>query len=70
MNAKQIQQLNEVHSAIIGNAQLGQKGIIERLDSVEKYQDKDKKFKWTVAGGLSVGTPFLVGVWQWIVKHF
>lgn len=69
MTAEQIKQLNEVHAAIVGNKDLGQKGIIPRLEEVERYQNNDKIFKAKVAGGLAVGTPILVGLWNWILKH-
>lgn len=45
--------LKEVKDALLGT-NYGQKGIVDRVDEVEKYQSKDKKQKWMVAGGALV----------------
>lgn len=65
MTTDQEKKLDELHAAIVGN-NLGQKGIIKRLDEVESYQEKDKAFKYKVAGGLAVGTPVLIAAWHWL----
>jgi hypothetical protein len=66
MTTDQEQKLNELHTAIVGNPALGNKGIVARLQDVEKYQETDKAFKYKVAGGMAVGTPILVVAWHWL----
>ena len=68
MTPQQEQKLNEIHAAIVGNPAMGQKGIIPRLTELEKYRERDEKFKNRIAGGLAFGTPVLVIVWHWIQK--
>lgn len=55
-------QVNEMHSALMGT-KYGQKGLVERVDGIEKYQMNDKKQKWTIAGvGISLG--FILKFWD------
>lgn len=68
MSPDQEKLLKDVHTAIVGNESLGQKGIIPRLNDVEKYQQKDKLYKAKVAGGIAVGTPIFVAFWHWLTK--
>lgn len=67
MNSDQEKKLNEVHTAIVGN-DLGQKGIVKRLEDLEKYEQRDKIYKAKVAGGLAIGTPIFVAFWHWLIK--
>lgn len=67
MNSDQEKKLNEVHTAIVGN-DLGQKGIVKRLEDLEKYEQRDKIYKAKVTGGLAIGTPIFVAFWHWLIK--
>ncbi len=55
--------LKEVHDAIVGN-KTGNKGIIPRLEDLEKYRESDKKIKWGMAGGLAT----LNFIWHALTK--
>lgn len=66
MTPEQQQKLNEIHTAIIGKPELGQPGIIPRLEKLEKYQEKDRAFKQKAAGGIAVGSGVFVLVVEWI----
>lgn len=70
MTPEQQRKLDEVHSAIVGNPTLGQKGIIPRIEKLEEYQLKDQAFKYKVAGGIAAGTPVFVLFTTWLKKHF
>ena len=45
--------LKDLKDALIGNEFNG-KGLVQRVASIEKYQQDDKKTKWTIAGGFTV----------------
>jgi len=63
------EKLNAVYNAIVGD-NLGNKGIVARMAEVEDYQEKDKKFKNRVAGGLFVANFGFATFWSYILKHF
>lgn len=42
--------LKEIHDALVGTEYTGNKGLIYKVNSHERYIEKDKKFKWTLAG--------------------
>lgn len=50
--------LNDIHRALVGDPQLGHKGIVDRLANVETHVERHnrKLLVWggTVAGGLAV----------------
>lgn len=70
MTHDQIQKLNEVHAAIVGNKAMGSKGLAERLLEVELYQEKDKAVKNKAVGGLAIISIIGSAVTHWILKHF
>jgi hypothetical protein len=41
--------IDKIHEALCGN-DYNKNGIISRVKSVEKHQEKDKKQKWMIAG--------------------
>lgn len=45
--------VKEIKAFLIGNDYINN-GLVQRVDTVEKYQNKDKKQKWMVLGGVSV----------------
>lgn len=45
--------LDTITTALIGN-EFNSKGLVHRVEAVEKYQESDKKEKWMVAGGVIV----------------
>ena len=45
--------LKDLKDALVGNEFNG-KGLVQRVDAIEKYQQDDKKTKWTIAGGFAV----------------
>jgi len=55
-------QVTDMHNALIGTP-YGQKGIIKRVEEVEKYQSNDKKQKWTI-GGIGIAVGFLIKFWD------
>ena len=40
MSPDERKKLDEVHAAIVGNASLGNKGVINRLQELEEYKKK------------------------------
>lgn len=62
--------VTEVYLALTGNEKLGHKGIITRVVAVEKYQEKDRRFKHRLAGAIALATPVLVVLWEWIQRKF
>lgn len=42
MTVEQEQKLNELHTAIVGNEKIRQKGIIERVEILEKHKEKNQ----------------------------
>ena len=47
--------LKEVKSALLGS-EFNKNGLMQRVEKIESYQQKDKKHKWMVAGGFVVIT--------------
>ena len=47
--------LKEVKSALLGS-EFNKNGLMQRVEKIESYQQKDKKQKWMVAGGFVVIT--------------
>lgn len=70
MTPEDRKKLDEVHAAIVGNESIGHKGLIPRMQEVEKYQEKDRHFKNKIAGGVAVLTPALLAIWEWIKYKF
>jgi len=58
--------LAEMHFAVFGNEKAGVKGIASKVNSHDKYIERDKKFKWIVSGFLTGGN---IGFWAWIKSH-
>lgn len=58
--------LDDIHFAIYGNKEAKIKGIACLVAEHDKYIEKDKKFKWTVAGlfGGAIG-----GTWAGIIAY-
>ena len=46
--------VNQICDALLGTDFTHNKGLIDKIDSHEKYIETDKKFKWTIAGILMV----------------
>jgi hypothetical protein len=58
-------QVNSIHEALIGNEYNGE-GLIDRVKKVEKYQESDKRQKWTIAGvGITIG--FILKFWDKLI---
>jgi hypothetical protein len=51
--------LKEIHDALVGNAYTNNQGLVHKVASHDKYIEKDKKFKWTLAGMSIVVSTFL-----------
>tara|TARA_R110002074_G_scaffold80384_4_gene180791 strand:+ start:510 stop:704 length:195 start_codon:yes stop_codon:yes gene_type:complete len=45
--------ISEIKTFLIGG-EFNDNGVNKRLQNLEKHQAKDKKFKWMIAGGVSV----------------
>ena len=48
------QKVNQICDALLGTEFTHNKGLIDKIDSHEKYIETDKKFKWTIAGILLI----------------
>ena len=55
------QDLKEVKAALLGS-EYNDVGIIGRIEKIEDHQNKDKRYKWMIAGGAAV-VSFLVTIW-------
>jgi hypothetical protein len=69
MTPEQERKLNELHTAIVGNEEMGHEGLVTRVKRHEKYIEDDRKFKNKVAGGVAVGTVAATGIWTFIREH-
>lgn len=58
--------LGEIHTALIGN-QLGQPGLVRRVEDIEKYITEDKALKQKVTGGVLVLGAVWTVVWTGIL---
>lgn len=51
---KQLQKdIEEIKVALLGN-EFNKNGLLQRVDKIEEYQAKDRKFKYLVTGGFAV----------------
>lgn len=66
MLTEQGEKLDKICFAIYGNKEAKIKGIAHILEEHTEYIEKDKKFKWTVAGIFGGG---LAGTWAAIVAY-
>jgi len=59
------QDLHELKGAVIGNSKFGNRGLVMRVEDLEKYKDDDKKFKNKLYGGMVVvGT-----MWTIVIEY-
>lgn len=56
--------VNVIKTAIIGNEQFGQEGLVAVVKRHEEYIAKDRKFKQKLVGGMVVVT----ALWTFILK--
>lgn len=54
MNTEQERMLRDLHEAVVGNPQLRQKGIIERVELLEKHKEKQNA-RITLLSGVVAG---------------
>jgi len=47
--------VTEIKAALLGS-EFNKNGLMQRVEKIECYQQKDKKHKWMVAGGFVVIT--------------
>lgn len=68
MTREQEKKLDDIYTAIVGNADTGVRGLAYRVKGLEDYKKKDQTMKAKVVGGLAVGTPILVVIVEYL-KH-
>ena len=54
----------KVDTALFGDDEAEIPGLAKRVKAAEKYIETDKKLKTKIAGGIAVGTPLLVVLWD------
>ena len=54
----------KIELAVLGNEELEIDGLVDKVKRHERYIDGDKKLKAKIAGGVAVGTPVLVILWE------
>jgi hypothetical protein len=57
--------LVDIHRALVGDSELGVKGIVGRVDSLEEYREADKKMKWIGAGMITTVSSGLTAAATW-----
>ena len=55
------QDLKEVKAALLGS-EYNDVGIIGRIEKIEDRQNKDKRYRWMIAGAAAFAS-FLVTIW-------
>jgi hypothetical protein len=58
--------IRKLNDAIVGDAEFGQKGIVEKLSEHSKYIEKDKQIKQKVIGGIAV----VGAIWTLFLKFW
>jgi hypothetical protein len=59
-----LETLIELKIGLMGSRKLGIEGTIPKVERHDQYIEKDKKLKWTIAGGISVISAFLTYLFQ------
>ena len=66
------EKVDKIYTALIGD-NLGNKGLVTRIEAVEAYQAADRKMKLKISGGLlvltAIGSSLIFGV-NWILHKF
>lgn len=53
-----------IERILLGDEQAEQEGLVHKVKAHGKYIDNDKRLKAKIAGGVAVGTPLLVILWD------
>ena len=61
--------LKRIETALLGDSEMQIDGMAKKVDSHEKYIERDKNMKAKVAGGGIVAIPLLSEFWHWIKEH-
>lgn len=69
MTPHQEQMLNEVHTAIIGNKNIRQKGIIERVEVLESHKEQTVIRQATQTGFITATGIALTEFGRWIIGN-
>lgn len=61
--------LKRIETALLGDSEMRIDGMAKKVDSHEKYIERDKNMKAKVAGAGIVAVPLLSELWQWMKEH-
>ena len=61
--------LKRIETALLGDSEMQIDGMAKKVDSHEKYIERDKNMKAKVAGAGIVAIPLLSEFWHWIKEH-
>ncbi len=66
---KVLTSLKRIETALLGDSEMQIDGMAKKVDSHEKYIERDKNMKAKVAGAGIVAIPLLSEFWHWIKEH-
>lgn len=61
--------LKRIETALLGDSEMRIDGMAKKVDSHDKYIQKDKELKAKVAGAGIVAIPLVSEAWHWIKEH-
>ena len=64
------EKINNIHTLLAGSEYDEDSGLVKRVQKVETYIAKDEALKMKIAGGMAVGTPIFVVMWDYIKRKF
>lgn len=69
MDLEYQRKIDEMHTALVGN-NLGQKGLVKRVEELEQEKEENKAIKYKVIGAGAVLSFVGSGFVTWLLKHF
>lgn len=70
MTTDQEKKLNEIHLALVGSKEYQQKGLIEKVNELEKFKEKQRMRDAKIAGAATVAAISGHGLFAWIKSLF
>lgn len=61
--------IKRIEVALLGDSEMRIDGMAKKVDSHEKYIERDKNIKAKVAGAGIVAVPILSEAWHWLKEH-
>ena len=59
--------VERIERVLLGDEEAEQDGLVHKVKNHSEYIENDKKFRNKVLGGIAVGTPFFIIIWDKLV---